>query len=174
VRRNPPPLQATTGDRSGARRNPARPGLIVWVGFALVALLALAGLGQPPAAHAHSYKQGAIAVGHIWAPPTSEDSAAVYGALMNQGEQAERLIEASSDLADAVRFRAVENGQPNWPEVIDIAPGKVVALAPWREHLWLTGLKRPLQDGDSFEMTLAFKSAGAVTVTVLVESAAGH
>ena len=93
---------------------------------------------------------------------------------MNQGAQPERLIGASSAIADAVRLRVVANGQTRWLEAIDIAPGKVVALAPWREHIWLGDLKRPLREGDSFEMTLDFGHAGAVTVTVVVEPTAGH
>ena len=77
-------------------------------------------------------------------------------------------------IADEVRLRAVQDGRARWLEAVDLAPGEVVALAPWREHLWLTGLKRPLRDGDSFEMTLDFEPAGAVTVTVVVEAAASH
>ena len=140
----------------------------------LAALLVLAGLSQPPSGHAHSYRQGDVAVGHVWAPPAPEDSIGVYGAIMNRGGQDERLIDASTDIAEAVRFRVVEDGRSSWPEAIDIAPGKVVAMAPWREHLWLIGLKRPLQEGESFELTLTFEQAGAVTVSVLVEPSGGH
>jgi copper(I)-binding protein len=152
------------------RLGAARRRIIARIGVALVGLLAFA---LAPTGHAHSYKQGEIAVGHIWAPPTSQDGA-VYGSFMNQGGQQERLVEASSPIADAVRFRAVEDGHTRWSDAIDIAPGKVVPLAPWREHLWLTGLKRPLREGDSFEMTLVFEKAGALTVTVLVEQVPGH
>jgi copper(I)-binding protein len=159
----------TMHNRAGARTKAA-----AWRAVALGGMLALAGLGHVPAGHAHSYKLGSLAVGHIWAPPTSDDSAAVYGPIMNQGEQTDRLIAASTDIADATRFRKVENGRASFPDAITIAPGKVAILAPWREHLWLTGLKRPLQDGDSFEMTLTFENSGALTVTVLVEPAAGH
>jgi copper(I)-binding protein len=142
-----------------------------WAAIALAGLLAASG---PGVASAHGYQLGDVAIGHIWAPPTFEEGDGVYVAIMNQGAQPERLIGASSAIADAVRLRAVADGQTRWLEAIDIAPGKVVALAPWRAHLWLTGLKRPLAEGDSFEMTLDFEHAGAVTVTVVVEPAAGH
>jgi copper(I)-binding protein len=144
------------------------------VALALAGLLAIGGLATARATHAHGYQVGDVAIGHIWASPTSEDGDGVYVAIMNQGAQPERLIGASSAIADAVRLRAVENGRPRWLEAIDIAPGKVVALAPWRAHIWLSGLTRPLKEGDSFEMTLNFAPAGAVTVTVVVEAAASH
>jgi copper(I)-binding protein len=165
------------GARADARRatpSAARVEARARVALALAGLLAIGGLATARATHAHGYQVGAVAIGHIWAPPTSEDGDGIYVAIMNQGAQPERLTGASSAVADAVRLRVVENGQTRWLEAIDIAPGKVVALAPWREHLWLSGLKRPLREGDSFEMTLDFEPAGAVTVTVVVEAAASH
>jgi copper(I)-binding protein len=169
-----PLLQRASAAENRTIRSEARTQARTWVAVALAGLLAVSGLGGSLAAYAHDYQLGDVAIGHIWAPPTSEDGAGVYVAIMNQGAQPERLIGGSSAIADAVRLRAVENGQLRWLEAIDIAPGKVVALAPWRAHLWLAGLKRPLKEGDSFELTLYFAPAGAVTVTVVVEAAAGH
>jgi copper(I)-binding protein len=164
-------LQAAPANSDRITRNAAGMRARAWAAIGLAGLLAVSG---PGGACAHGYQLGDIAIGHIWAPPTSEDGDGVYVAIMNQGAQPERLTGASSAVADAVRLRVVENGQTRWLEAIDIAPGKVVALAPWREHLWLSGLKRPLREGDSFELTLDFEPAGAVTVTVVVEAAASH
>ena len=164
-------LQAAPAHSKRVTGKPSGMWARAWAVVALAALLAVSG---PGAACAHGYQLGDLAIGHIWAPPTADHAVGVYVAIMNQGAQPERLIGASSAIADEVRLRAVQDGQARWLEAVDLAPGEVVALAPWREHLWLTGLKRPLREGDSFEMTLDFESAGAVTVTVVVEAAASH
>ena len=47
----------------------------------LAGLLALSGPGE---VSAHGYRLGDVAIGHIWAPPTSEDGAPVYHAAFLQ------------------------------------------------------------------------------------------
>jgi len=67
-----------------------------------------------------------------------------------------------------------KDGKTSWPDSIPLPPGRPLGLAPWRVHLWLTGLRRPLKDGDRFDVTLTFAHAGKHTVQVLVERTAGH
>lgn len=142
------------------------------------AALIFAWLATGPAmpAAAHSYKFGAIAVGHIWAPPAAADATGepVYGPLLNRGPDADSLVGASSPVAANVRFRVAKDGDTTWPESVTLPPGRPLGLAPWRVHLWLDGLKRPLRAGDRFDLTLTFAHAGTHTVQVLVESAPGH
>ena len=144
----------------------------------MAALLAAAALAllAPSAASAHSYVFGSMEVGHVWAPPPDPkaDGIPVYGPLLNVGAAADRLVAASSPIAERVRFRIAKDGKTTWPDAVELAPGKPLALAPWRVHLWLSGLKRPLKDGDSFELTLTFAKAGTHAVQVIVEHAAGH
>jgi len=130
----------------------------------------------PTVANAHSYKLGDIAVGHIWAPPPEEgaDGLPVYGPILNRGDIAVRLVGAATPVAARVRFRAEKDGNARWPEAIEFAPGRPLALAAWREHIWLSGLKKPLAAGDSFELTLDFGEAGSLIVKVVVEKASGH
>lgn len=125
---------------------------------------------------AHSYKLDDIAVGHIWAPPPKEgaDALPVYGPILNSGDTATQLVSATTPASKQVRFRVEEDGQVRWPEVIEFTPGKPLALAPWREHIWITGLKKPLKSGDSFALSLDFGKAGSLTVKVLVEEASEH
>lgn len=142
---------------------------VVWfVGMLVPAL--------PLGVAAHGYTFGAIAVGHVWAPPAAQDAAgvAVYGPLLNRGNARDSLVGASTPIAEAVRFRIAKDGKTRWPAAIALEPGKPLALAPWRVHLWLTGLKRSLQQGDSFDLTLTFADNGSHTVNVIVERAAGH
>jgi len=119
---------------------------------------------------AHSYKQGDIAIGHAWAPPTESDVAAVYLPLLNRGEAPDSLVRASTPIARDVRIRVEEDGTVRWPETVPLPPGRPIALAAWRQHLWLTGLGRPLRAGERFEMTLEFEKAGQIEIEVFVES----
>ena len=55
---------------------------------------------------------------------------------------------------------------------IDIPAGGEVSIAkgnPNGYHLMLLGLKKPLQEGDSFPVWLTFKQAGEVKVDVRVQ-----
>jgi copper(I)-binding protein len=141
--------------------------------FLLVLSMAVPISGE---AIAHGYKFGEIAVGHIWAPPSDgkTDGAPVYGPFLNRGKTPERILGASAPIAESVRFRVVKDGKTDWPDSIELAPGKPLALARWRVHLWLTGLKRPLKDGDSFDLVLNFAHAGRHTVKVVVERSSSH
>lgn len=143
---------------------------------ALCGTLAAAALAAAGPAAAHGYKLGAIAVGHVWAPPPAPgaDGVAVYGPILNGGAAPARLERASSPIADEVRFRTEKDGTVSWVPGIDLRPGKPVALAPWREHIWLSGLKRPVEAGGSFPLTLDFGPAGTLDVEVVVESKSGH
>jgi copper(I)-binding protein len=142
----------------------------------LTAGLVLAILQPPGDANAHSYKLDDIAVGHFWAPPPEEGAAGVpvYGPILNQGDSTVRLVGASSPIAKDVRFRVEKDDGVSWPEAVELRPDKPLGLAAWREHIWLSGLKRPLKDGDDFELTLDFGDSGQLTVKVVVEKAAGH
>jgi periplasmic copper chaperone A len=150
------------------------PGIRALLGLACVAI-ALAAARPLPAA-AHSYKFGDIAVGHVWVPPVGQDAEGVpvYGPLLNRGKTPDSLVAASSPIAARVRFRVAKDGKTSWPDSIPLPPGRPLGLAPWRVHLWLMGLKRPLKDGDRFDVTLTFAHAGTHTVQVLVERTAGH
>lgn len=142
--------------------------------FGLVAGLALATLLPGGDAIAHSYKLDDIAVGHMWAPPGNGAGIPVYGPILNEGDAPATLVGASSPIAQEVRFRTEKDGKVSWPKTIELPPDKPLGLAAWREHIWLTGLLRPLKDGDTFDMTLDFGSKGRLAIKVVVETTAGH
>jgi periplasmic copper chaperone A len=141
----------------------------------LIAAVVLLALWAPIMAMAHSYKLGAIEIGHIWAPPPAAgvDGLAVYGPILNEGGKLQRLVGASSPMAAKVRFRIVKDGVENWPDGIDLPPRKPVSLAAWRTHIWLSGLKAPVKAGDWVELTLDFGPAGTLAVKALVEKTPG-
>lgn len=145
--------------------------------LALTASVVLAAMPLLPApAAAHGYKLGAISIGHVWAPPMEPgaDGVPVYGPILNGGPEAVRLVGVSTPVAKAARFRVAKDGAVSWPDAIEFRSGRPLAMAAWRQHIWLSGLTRPLNAGDSFEMTLDFGPQGSKTVTVVVETAPGH
>lgn len=131
---------------------------------------------SPTAAPAHSYELGDLAVGHIWAPQPVDGSGSIpiYAGVLNSSSKPISLVGATTSVGGEVRIRKTKNGSVQWPERIEFLPGRPFALAPWREHLWVTGLKLRLEQGDSFNLTLNFDHAGTLDVTVVIESEAGH
>lgn len=53
---------------------------------------------------------------------------------------------------------------------LELPAGETIALEPGGYHIMLLDLVEPLVEGDSFELTLSFETAGEVTVTVDVRS----
>lgn len=139
---------------------------------AIAALLAAALFVQP--ARAHSYKLGEITIGHLWSPSYREGPLFVYGPLLNRGDASDRLVAASSPLADESSFCASPKKGGACVSAIELAPGKPYAMAPWRPAIRLSGTKRALGEGETFLLTLTFEQAGEVTVEVVVEKASGH
>jgi copper(I)-binding protein len=52
---------------------------------------------------------------------------------------------------------------------IDLPAGKAVSLKPGGYHIMLTGLAKPLKEGDTFPLILDFAKAGDRQVNVSVE-----
>ncbi|WP_336054981.1 copper chaperone PCu(A)C [Nitratireductor sp. CH_MIT9313-5] len=152
----------------GARFKKAVPGLAAGLVFVL--------LQTPSETLAHSYELDDIAVGHVWASPSEEGAGgiAVYGPVLNRGGKSARLVGASSPLAEDVGFRISKDGEINWLEFIELRPNKPVSLAAWREHIWLSGIRDSIEQGDSFELILDFGDAGKLPVKVIIEEEGGH
>lgn len=129
----------------------------------------------PNGAIAHSYKLGDIAIGHVSASIVDNGRGiAVYGPILNQGGAVAQLTGASTPIAEDVRIRLATEEDVRWFDTVEFKPGKPFAFAPWRQHLWLTGLKQDFNEGDTFELTLDFGVAGSVTVQVEIEPEGGH
>ena len=142
----------------------------------VAALLTFAIGHLPDGANAHSYNLHGIMVGHVWAPPPAdgEDGIAVYGPILNTGHDAIQLVGASSPIADQTRFRISKDGAVSWPDSIQLPPNKPFGMAEWRVHIWLSGLKKSVKEGDQFEVVLDFGNAGKLPVEVVVEKSAHH
>ena len=138
-------------------------------GFCLLALATATAI-------AHDFKAGAIHIEHPWARASlgMAKAGAAYMVLTNEGSVADRLISASSDVAETVELHThmMDDGvmRMRQVEAIDVDPGTPSVLEPGGLHVMLIGLKQQLVAGESFPMTLTFEQAGEVTVEVAVEA----
>jgi len=118
-------------------------------------------------ARAKEFALGSIIITHPWVPPAVTGVAALFMSMTNDGPAPDRLVAASTPIADTVIFRA-HDGTPL--EYYDLLPKRPVDLAPGRRYIALRDLKGPLALDDTFPVTLHFEHAGRVTVTAIVEA----
>ena len=141
--------------------------------FAALIVL-LAGALAPVTAGAHSAEVEGVKIGHAWAPPAEGDGAAVYMPILNDRDEAVSLVSASTPIAERVRLRETDDGAATFYSSLKLAPGQPVSLAEWRVHLWLDGLNRDLEVGDTFPLTVTFEPGGSVELEIYVEESPGH
>jgi len=144
----------------------------------LTLMVASAGLAPAARLAAHDFKLGPLRIDHPYATPTpagSTTGAAYLRTLRNTGDQADRLVGASTpaartveihrsvvDAGHVMRMRAIDG--------IDLPPRAELKLRHGGDHhLMLIDLKAPLKNGDRFALTLRFQRAGEREVTVWVQ-----
>jgi hypothetical protein len=138
------------------------------------AALLLALLAAP--ASAHEIKIGDLVITHPWARATPGDApnGGVFLKIENHGQADDRLIGAATDVAAKAEIHehVMDNGVAKMRPVDAIsvpAQGKA-ELKPGGYHVMLMGLKEPLMEYGTFQLTLTFEKAGSVDVEVQVES----
>jgi copper(I)-binding protein len=100
-------------------------------------------------------------------------NSAAYMVIRNTGNEPDKLIAASSDVAKTIELHTVveEGGMMRMRQVeggIDIPANGEVVLKPGGFHVMLIGLTRDLNAGDKVELTLTFEKAGQIPVTAEV------
>lgn len=140
---------------------------------ALTLVPALQGL----TAWAHDAKVGDLTISHPWARASLSAkvrNGASYLTLHNSGSNTDRLIGASTHIADRAQLHTHEMKgdvmKMRRVEVVEIPAGGTVEFKPAGFHIMLMGLRTPLRKGRSFPMTLKFEMAGEVDVEVIIES----
>jgi len=121
---------------------------------------------------------GSLEMHKPWARSSSHRLPAnVAGAFLwvtNKGSADDRLVAASSPLAERVELHGIKVVGPD----IDMRPlangvviqaGHTATLKPRGYHLLLQGVKAPLAKGSTLPVTLTFEKAGAVAVEFAVE-----
>lgn len=132
----------------------------------------LVGLLIPAAAQAHSIKFGDIAIGHSWALPSDLTDGQVFFPLLNNGKAADELVAARSDICSLIELRQNNRyGDPPLKSIV-LEPGKPVPMRPTARHLRLVGLKKHLNEYESFKIALVFLNAGEIEIDVIVEPSA--
>jgi copper(I)-binding protein len=100
------------------------------------------------------------------------DGGAAYFTVKNTGNADDALVDASSDVAEKVGLHeSVMEGSMMKMQPVDeivIPAGGEAVLEPGGYHVMLAGLKGPLEEGDTFDVTLSFQQAGPVDVAVTV------
>ncbi len=140
--------------------------------------LALAALCAPPVA-AHEHRAGSLAITHPWTKQTAPGQSVGGGfmTIANNGANADQLTGGSTPFAERVEIHtmSMDGGVMRMRplrEGLAIPAHGSVALAPGGYHIMLVGLKKPLALGSQVPLTLRFRRAGNVAVTLAVESVA--
>lgn len=102
-------------------------------------------------------------------------SGAVFFEIENHQSADDRLIAATSDVADKVELHThkEEGGVMKMMEVPDgfaVPASGMHALARGGDHVMLLGLKSELKNGDVVDLTLTFEKAGQVQVQATIDN----
>jgi copper(I)-binding protein len=145
------------------------------MGYAGKLILALS-LALAIGSQARAQTPGAttVAVEQPWAraTPAGAKTGAAYATLINNGASADRLMGATTPLAEKVQFHkeTEENGISRMRELrtVEVRPRAKVVFKPGDMHIMLVGLKQPLKQGEMFPLTLTFEKAGKIEVNVSI------
>ena len=137
------------------------------------------------AASAQHHVLGDLSIHGPWArelPPVAPNGAA-YLRIENGGNEAARVVSASSPIADRVEIHAHETDdgvmKMRHLHSVEVPARGALTFEPGGLHLMLIGLGEPLVRGESFPLTLEFDRAGTIDVTVEITTGgmadhAGH
>ena len=128
-----------------------------------------------------SVKAGDLAIEHAHARSSMGNmpNSAAFLQIANKGKSDDALLSASTAIAervelhtmsmdgDVMKMRAVDSVELKAENTISMKPGQ-------GPHVMLFGLKKSLKAGEKFPMTLNFRKAGAVEVSVEVMDMAAH
>lgn len=139
----------------------------------LILVLAAALLLSPYTAHAD---EASVHVSNAYAYATTpaQKNGAVFMAVHNDGEAADKITAASAAVAQAVELHThIMDGDKMMMrevEAYDLPAGEVTTLHPHGHHIMLMGLNAPLKAGDTFPLTLTLEGGAPLTVDVLIKN----
>lgn len=144
---------------------------------ALATLAAVAAFGLAGTAHAHDFRAGNLSIDHPYATPSLpgvNNGAAYLRGIRNKGKETDRLIGASTPVAERVELHGMKMDgdvmRMRALDAIDLPAGQEVQLRHGQaRHLMLVGLKKKLVAGERFDLTLRFEKAGETTVKAWVQ-----
>lgn len=119
---------------------------------------------------------GGLTVRDAWsrAVPLAGRPGALYLQIENAGPEDDALVGLATPVSEMPMLHesVTKDGVTSMPHVaaVPVPAGATVQLAPGGYHGMLMGLAAPLKEGETFPVTLTFQKAGAVEVTVTVQS----
>lgn len=131
--------------------------------LSITALLAVVSCQAVPAGPQIVYRD-------VWGPtsPKSVANGAVYLVIENKGSEADRLIGASSPVAETVELHEHfnEDGVMKMRPMdgLDIPAKGTRMLKPGGYHIMLIGLLEPLEAGNTISVTLMFEKSGEIAL----------
>lgn len=117
-----------------------------------------------------------IGISGAWVRPTIGEGrmTAAYLTIDNRGATDDVLVSVTSPEAERVEVHETKMTDDGVMQMrplgdgLDVPAGKAVSLKPGAEHIMVMGLKTKLTEGGTLPMTLTFKEAGAVDISVPV------
>ncbi|MBD3786511.1 MAG: copper chaperone PCu(A)C [Sphingomonadales bacterium] len=103
-------------------------------------------------------------------------SGAAFMVIENHSGTDDRLIKATSDVADRVELHTHKADANGVMQMIEVEEGFPIpahgshALARGGDHVMFLGLRQSLKDGDVVKVTLTFEKAGDVAVEIPVDT----
>lgn len=129
-----------------------------------------------------------VTVTNVWSRPAT-GTGAVYATIRNSAATSDALVSASSSVAKTVELhestpvssgsmsKSMNGGMQGMPAMamhpvksIAVAAGASTMLKPGGYHIMLIGLRHDLKAGESFPLTLHFRTAGDIHTVVHVRS----
>lgn len=146
----------------------------------IAAFALLATLIQILPTTAHSFTLGDLVIDHPFARATPPNAkvAGGYLTITNNGDEADRIIGASTDFAERVEIHKMEMENDVMkmspvPEGLEIPAGGSLQLKPGSFHLMFMSISTQLNEGDVQKVTLEFEKSGKVEVELNVEGFKG-
>ncbi|GAC1549628.1 MAG: copper chaperone PCu(A)C [Collimonas sp.] len=144
------------------------------------ASLFLCALTISVSAYAHEYDLGSLHIGQPYARATvpGQPGGGAFLSIENKGKEADKLIGVSSSVAKSAEIHTMSmaGNVMKMREVgeVDLPPASTVDMKPGHGyHIMLMGLNQPLKAGDKFPLTLTFRKAGKIEVSVVVTDLSG-
>ncbi|HZS80349.1 MAG TPA: copper chaperone PCu(A)C [Herbaspirillum sp.] len=124
----------------------------------------------------HDYLLGNLQISHPWTRATvpGQSSGGVYLRIENKGPTSDRLVSASSPIAQITEIHtmSMEDNVMKMREIgsIEIKPAEEIFMQPGKGyHIMLIGLNQSLKAGDRILLTLTFEKAGKLDVMAYVK-----
>jgi copper(I)-binding protein len=118
---------------------------------------------------------GELTVTGAWArsTPPGAGMGAIYLTIDNGSTKSDRLLKLRTSVASAASVHRTEelDGVVREVAVLHVAAGERIEFRPGGHHVMLTGLGKPLVEGQVFDLELVFEVAGPRKVKVVVRSA---